>query len=315
MAIESSSQNSIGKIYTKHDFSISLRRKIVKWAFILTITSFTIIILLPLFSILISVLSNGIPLLLNEFPNFFTTRTKNPNATSFGLHNALWGSIMLIVVACIIGIPIGILAGIYLAETRENRYTWFVRLVADVLQSTPSIVAGLVIFTFWVLPQGGKYGGLAGGMALAILMIPIITRTTEEAIRTVPTTYREAAYALGIPQWRITLSIVVKTSLPIILAGVMIAVARIAGETAPLLFTTLDTNFYGDLSSPTANLPVKIFKYSTSPFLNTWIPSAWAMATTLLILVFTINLLVRTNFITGGIRFTRSLFLKIRFYR
>lgn len=296
------------KIYSKQEFSISIRRKITKWMFILTISSFTIIVLLPLFSILYSVLSNGIPLILNEFPNYFTTRTKNPNAASFGLHNALLGSIMLIVIASIIGIPIGILAGIYLAETRESRYTWFIRLIADVLQSTPSIVAGLVIFTFWVLPRGGEYGGLAGGMALAILMIPVITRTTEEAIRTVPTTFREAAYALGIPEWRITLSIVVKSSLPVILAGVMLAVARIAGETAPLLFTTLDTNFYGGLTKPTPNLPVKIFKYSTSPFLNTWIPSAWAMATTLLVLVFMINLLVRTNLISRGLRFIFLIF-------
>jgi phosphate transport system permease protein len=242
----------------------------------------TISVIFPLFWILYEIISLGLPVLLDNFPNFLVKTTRPPRDPTAGIYNAIYGSILSVLVAVVVGVPIGLLSGIYLGETKNNKYTEFVRFTANVLSGTPSIVAGLVIYAFYVRPlRDDGYGALGAGLALAILMLPTITRVTEDGIRTIPSIYREAGLALGIPQYRVTLSIVLRASLPIVMTGVMLGVARIAGETAPLLFTAGDTNFLPrigrELNDPTATLPIKIFNYSLSAFPN-WIAASWGMA-------------------------------------
>lgn len=197
----------------------------------------------------------------------FTEMTPPPNTQGGGLANAIAGSGLLILWATVIGTPLGILAGIYLAE--YGRKSWLasvVRFINDILLSAPSIVVGLFVYTL-VVTQMERFSGWAGVIALALLQVPIVIRTTENMLRLVPDTLREAAYALGTPKWKIVLSLTLKASTSGIITGVLLAIARIAGETAPLLFTALSNQFWSlDLSYPIANLPVTIFKFAMSPF-------------------------------------------------
>ena len=199
--------------------------------------------------------------------NLFTEMTPPPNTEGGGLANAIVGSGLLILWATVIGTPLGILAGIYLAE--YGRKSWLAsvtRFINDILLSAPSIVVGLFVYTI-VVAQMQHFSGWAGVIALALLQIPIVIRTTENMLKLVPDSLREAAYALGTPKWKMILSITLKASVSGIITGILLAIARIAGETAPLLFTSLSNQFWStDMNEPIANLPVTIFKFAMSPF-------------------------------------------------
>jgi phosphate transport system permease protein len=209
-----------------------------------------------------------------------------------GVSNAIAGTGIIVGLACLIGLPIGIGAGLYLAEYGNGRLGWLVRFVADVMNGTPSIVVGIFAWTFLVRPFR-HFSAVAGGAALAILMVPMLARTTEEMVRLVPNSLREAALALGYPRWRTSLAIVTRTALSGIVTGSLVAVARIAGETAPLLFTALgNLNFTTSVSGPMQTLSLQIYTYATGPF-EDWHRLAWASALVLMGLVLLLALAAR----------------------
>jgi phosphate transport system permease protein len=198
--------------------------------------------------------------------------------------NGIIGSALILGIASILGVPLGIGAGIYLAEFGRNRLADAIRFTADVLNGVPSIVIGIVAYSIVVLYQK-HFSALAGGVALSIMMVPTICRTTEEMLLLVPQALREAAYGLGIPRWRTTLSITLRTATSGVITGVMLAFARVAGETAPLLFTAFGNQFWSlHLNQPTAALPLQIFNYAISPY-DEWHRQAWAGALVLIILI------------------------------
>jgi len=217
----------------------------------------------------------------------FLTQTPKPvGEEGGGMANAIVGSAFILGIASVIGVPFGIGAGIYLAEFGRNRFGSAIRFTADVLNGVPSIVIGIVAYAIVVLYQK-HFSALAGGAALAIMMVPTISRTTEEMLLLVPQALREAAYGLGIPRWRTTLSITLRTATSGIITGVMLAFARVAGETAPLLFTAFGNQFWSlQLNQPTAALPLQIFVYAISPY-DEWHRQAWAGALVLIILIVT----------------------------
>jgi phosphate transport system permease protein len=223
---------------------------------------------------------------------FFTKSPVPAGQTGGGVANAIVGTGIVVGLAALIGIPIGIGAGMYLAEYGAGRLGWLVRFVADVLNGTPSIVIGIVGWTFIVKPQG-HFSALAGSVALAMLMIPMLSRTTEEMVRLVPNSLREAALALGYARWRTSLTIVARTALGGIVTGCLVAIARVAGETAPLLFTALgNLNFNVSIGQPTQTLSLQIYVYATGPFAE-WHRLAWASALVLMGLVLIISLVAR----------------------
>ena len=222
----------------------------------------------------------------------FLVDTPKPVGEGGGIGNAIVGSVLMTLLACVIGLPIGIGAGVYLAEFGENLFGKTVRFLADTLIGVPSIIVGIFIYTLIVLPMG-RQSGLAGGLSLAIIMIPIVTRTTEEMIRLVPNSMREAALALGAPQWRVTWNIVLPAASTGIATGAMLAIARISGETAPLLFTALNSRFYNYFyDQPMSSLTVQIYNYATGPF-DVEHKMAWAATLILITLILAINILVR----------------------
>ena len=224
--------------------------------------------------------------------DFFTALPRPVGEAGGGMANALAGTVMLIAIASAIGLPVGIGAGLYLAEHRGARVAFVVRFLSDVLNGLPSIVVGIFAWQFLVRPFH-HFSALSGGIALALMMIPLVTRTTEEMIRLVPTSLREAALALGYPRWRTSLTIVLRTALPGIVTGALMAVARIAGETAPLLFTAFGNQFWStSINEPTSALPLQIFTYAISPY-DEWHALAWAGALVLLVLVLIISLAAR----------------------
>jgi len=215
---------------------------------------------------------------------FLTQTPKPPGELGGGMANAIAGSVLILAIGSLLGVPLGIGAGIYLAEFGRNRFGDLVRFVSDVLNGVPSIVIGIVAYAIVVLRQK-HFSALAGGVALAIMMVPTITRTTEEMLLLVPNALREAAYGLGVPRWRTTLSITLRTATSGIITGVMLAFARVAGETAPLLFTAFGNQFWNwHLDQPTAALPLQIFTYAISPY-DDWHRQAWAGALVLIILI------------------------------
>ena len=222
----------------------------------------------------------------------FTQMTPAPNDEG-GLANAIYGSGLIVALATLVGTPIGIFAGIYLAEFGEK--TWLgsvTRFVNDILLSAPSIVIGLFIYTL-VVARFKSFSAIAGVLALALIVIPVVIRTTENMLRLVPNALREAAYALGTPQWRVILTITLRAARSGVLTGVLLAVARIAGETAPLLFTALSNQFWSsDITQPMASLPVTIFKFAMSPYEN-WQKLAWAGVFIITMFVLTLNVLAR----------------------
>jgi phosphate transport system permease protein len=215
---------------------------------------------------------------------FLTKTPMPPGEVGGGMANAVAGSVLILAIASLLGVPLGIGAGIYLAEYGRNRFGDSIRFVSDVLNGVPSIVIGIVAYAIVALRQK-HFSALAGGVALAIMMVPTITRTTEEMLLLVPNVLREAAYGLGVPRWRTTLSIVLRTATSGIITGVMLAFARVAGETAPLLFTAFGNQFWNwRLDQPTAALPLQIFTYAISPY-DDWHRQAWAGALVLIILI------------------------------
>lgn len=229
--------------------------------------------------------------------DFFIHMPRPVGESGGGMANALVGTLILIGLGSLGGLPVGILAGIYLAEYGNNPFATGVRFLADVLSGIPSIVIGVVAYTLVVVPMK-SFSAVAGGVALAILMVPTITRTTEEMIRLVPASYREAGLALGVPQWKTVVRIVLPTARKGITTGVVLGLARAAGETAPLLFTALGNRFWSiSVTEPIASLTVFIYDYAKSPF-EDWIRQAWAAALVLILLVFFLNLIFR--FVTRG---------------
>lgn len=215
---------------------------------------------------------------------FLTQIPKPVGEAGGGMANAIAGSAYILAIASVMGVPIGIGAGIYLAEYGRNRFGDVIRFTADVLNGVPSIVVGIVAYGIVVLSQG-HFSALAGGVALAIMMIPTITRTTEEMLLLVPNAVKEAAYGLGVSRWRTTLSITLRTATSGVITGVMLAFARVAGETAPLLFTAFGNQYWNwKMNQPTAALSLQIFTYAISPF-DEWHRQAWAGALILIVLI------------------------------
>lgn len=206
----------------------------------------------------------------------FTEMTPPPNAEVGGLANAIWGSVLMVFMATIIGTPIGIMTGVYLCEYGgKGILSSVTRFINDILLSAPSIIIGLFVYSLIVLPFKG-FSGWAGIVALALIVIPVVVRTTENMLALIPNSLREAAYALGAPKWKVVLMVTLRAAQAGIVTGILLAIARIAGETAPLLFTALSNQFWtSDLSQPIASLPVTIFKFAMSPFEN-WQKLAWA---------------------------------------
>lgn len=215
----------------------------------------------------------------------FLTQTPKPvGEVGGGMANAIAGTVLILFIASIMGVPIGIGAGIYLAEYGRNRFGNLIRFTADVLNGVPSIVVGIVAYAIVVLGQG-HFSALAGGVALAIMMIPTITRATEEMLLLVPQALREASYGLGVPRWRTTLSITLRTATSGVITGVMLAFARVAGETAPLLFTAFGNQYWNwKVNQPTAALSLQVYTYAISPF-DEWHKQAWGGALILIILI------------------------------
>lgn len=260
---------------------LSLRRRTVDMLATMAAGGAVLLVLMPLIAIFGYLLYKGFGAL-----NWaFLTQTPKPvGEAGGGMANAIGGSILILGIASLIGVPLGIGAGIYLAEYGRGRFGDLIRFTADVLNGVPSIVIGIVGYSIVVLTQK-HFSALAGGTALAIMMVPTITRTTEEMLLLVPIQVREAAYGLGVSRWRTTISITLRTATSGVVTGVMLAFARIAGETAPLLFTAFGNQFWNwKVNQPTAALPLQIFTYAISPF-DEWHRQAWAGALILIILI------------------------------
>lgn len=240
-----------------------------------------VLVLLPLGAIFAYLIYKGI----GSINLAFLTQTPKPvGEAGGGMANAIMGSVTILAIASLMGVPLGIGAGIYLSEYGRNRYGDIVRFVSDVLNGVPSIVIGIVAYWLVVFRQK-HFSALAGGVALAIMMVPTIARTTEQMLLLVPQAIREAAYGLGVSRWRTTLSITLRTATSGVITGVMLAFARVAGETAPLLFTAFGNQFWNwKLNQPTAALPLQIYTYAISPF-DEWHRQAWAGSLVLIILI------------------------------
>ncbi len=225
--------------------------------------------------------------------NFFTKLPSPPGESGGGMAHAIVGTLKILLVAILIGAPIGLFAGIYLCEFgRRGRMAYCVRYAADLLNGIPSIVIGIFVYITIVLPMK-QFSTLSGGIALAIIMVPIVLKGTEEFLKMVPTSLREAGLALGMPEWRVILTIVVPTAFSGIMTSVMLGIARVAGETAPLIFTAFGNSYWSSgWMEPTASLPVMIYTYSISPYAD-WQRQAWAAGMVLLLMIFFANILSR----------------------
>lgn len=251
-----------------------------------TLAAASLVAVAPLFAILIYVIQKGGPALNWEF---FTEIPKPVGETGGGLANAIVGTMVLVGLGAVVGVPIGIGAGVYLSEYGRGKLATALRFSIDLLASVPSIIVGLFAYAMLVVPLK-RFSALAGAIALAVIMIPIIGRTTEELLRLVPQHIREAGLALGIPRWKVILRVVLRGSLGAIATGVMLAVARAAGETAPLLFTALNNQFWSHrLDEPIASLPMQIYTYAISPY-DDWHAKAWGGALLLMLFVLGLNL-------------------------
>lgn len=226
---------------------------------------------------------------------FLTSLPKPLGETGGGISNSIVGSAKLVGLATLIGVPIGVLGGVYLAEYGHGKTGFFIRYAADVLNGVPSIVIGVFAYTLIVMPMK-RFSALAGSAALALIMIPVVLRNTEEFVRLVPHTIREAALALGVPQWKVILRVVIPTALPGIMTGSLLAMSRIAGETAPLIFTAFGNRFADNgLLNPIASLPHTIFTYAIAPY-EDWHKQAWAAALVLMGFVLAVNVSARLLF-------------------
>lgn len=250
------------------------------------IVFFAFLITLPLIAIIFFVLKTG----LSKLSWHFITNIPRPvGEAGGGIANALVGSLLIVLLAAVIAVPIGILCGIYLSENKNSRLAYWSRLAVDVLQGTPSIVIGIVIY-FWAVKSIGTFSALSGSIALALLMLPIVVRSTEETLKMLPSTLHEAGLALGLPYHKVILKVILPCGISGILSGVVLAVARIAGETAPLLFTAFGNPYLTtNVLKPMQSLPLLIFNYATSPY-DEWHDLAWGASLILLIWVLLLNL-------------------------
>jgi phosphate transport system permease protein len=248
-----------------------------------------LIALVPLVSLLWLVASRG---LAGLSWSFFTAIPAPVGESGGGVGNAIAGTLYIVGIACAIGVPLGVGAGVYLAERGDGRLGDAIRFTAEVLSGVPSIVVGIVAYGLVVLPMR-RFSALAGGVALAVLMVPTLARSTEELVRLVPHALREASLALGVPQWRTSLRVVLRTALGGIMTAILLSVARAAGETAPLIFTSLNNQYWNwRPDQPTASLTVQIFNYAVSPYPE-WHAKAWSSALVLLLLVGSLSLVGR----------------------
>ncbi len=270
--------------------SLAYRRR--KWTnALMAVLTFlcTVAVLAPLFFILFFLMRTGLGALNLEF---FTHQPGPAGEPGGGMANAIAGTLVLIAVAGLLGVPIGVLGGVFLSEYPNSRLGHATRLLADVMNGMPSIVMGLFAYTIIVLPMR-HFSALSGGVALGVMLIPTVMRTTEEIVRLVPQSLREASLALGIPQWRTMLRVILPTAAGGIVTGIMVGLARIAGETAPLLFTAFGNRFWNwNPLQPIAALPLQIFAYAISPF-DDWHRQAWAGALVLVMIVLVINITAR----------------------
>jgi phosphate transport system permease protein len=259
----------------------------------------TVLTLVPLVAILLYLIYKG-GSSLNW--NFFLKVPAPVGQTGGGMANSIAGSAVVLFLASLMGIPVGIAAGVYLAEYGRGTYLGHaVRFTADVLNGVPSIVMGIAVYALIVMEQK-HFSAFAGGVALAIMMVPTITRTTEEMLATVPYSIREAALGLGVPKWRTTLSVTLRTASPGIITGCMLAFSRVAGETAPLLFTALGNDFWSlNLNQPIGALPLQIYKYANSPY-DEWHRMAWAASLVLIMMIMVSVTLVRVFASRGALK-------------
>jgi phosphate transport system permease protein len=280
---------------------VSWQRRLTDWTVTFLSASSVFLVLAPLIAIFGYLVYRGIGSLNWDF---FTKAPKPVGELGGGMGNAIAGSIEILAIASVVGVPAGVGAGVYLAEYGRNRLGDVIRFTADVLNGIPSIIIGIVAYGIVVLRQK-HFSALAGGAALAIMMIPTICRTTEEMLLLVPHTIREAAYGLGVSQWRTTVSVTLRTASAGIITGIMLAFARVAGETAPLLFTAFGNQFWNfNVNQPTAALPLQIYVYALSPY-DEWHRLAWAGALVLIILIVIAVSMVRIAASRGMMRGAR----------
>jgi len=268
---------------------MTIKRKIEDRAFTFFTALCTAIVIVPLLSLLYVVFKNGISALSIDF---LFSLPKPVGEAGGGIGNAVQGTIMLVLLSVLISTPIGLLAGIYLAEFRETKLTHAIRIISDALTSTPSIVAGLFGYTFVVLKLG-NFSAFAGAAALSLLMLPVIVRTTDDSLKLVPFSLREAGLALGIRNWRTIISIALPAAKGGIITGLLLSIARISGETAPLLFTAFGSSYWATgIDKPVSALPLLIYTYATSPFTE-WHAQAFGAALVLIVMVLMLNIAVR----------------------
>ncbi|WP_407931865.1 phosphate ABC transporter permease PstA [Geomesophilobacter sediminis] len=249
----------------------------------------TAAVLFPLLLIFVHIVKMGIDSLSVDF---FTQIPKPTGEQGGGMANGMLGSLIMIGAASLVGLPIGIFGAIYLTEYGGSRMSAAIRFAADVLSGTPSIITGLVAYSLLVVPMKG-FSAMAGAAALGMIMVPIVLRTTEEQLKMVPGTLREASLALGVPLWRTSLKVTLRSATSGVLTGILLAIARVAGETAPLLFTALGNQFWGkSLFAPMAAIPLQIFTFAISPY-EDWHRLAWAGALVLVVVMFTLSLTAR----------------------
>jgi phosphate transport system permease protein len=288
-----SNRKSQGQLMNMNSSPLYQRRRITNWVGLTLSMTAMAIGLTALLSILFVLFSNGFAAL--EL-SLFTQDTPAPGSEGGGLRNAILGSLMIVSLAVVVSTPIGILAGVYLSEYGDTSKTAeFTRFVVDIMLSAPSIVLGLFVYSIAVATVG-NFSGYAGSLALSLIAIPVVMRTTENMLRLVPGTLREAAFALGAPRWKVSTKVTLRAAKSGVITGLLLAVARISGETAPLLFTALNNQFYStDMGAPMANLPVVIYQFAMSPYDN-WINLAWGGALLITMAVLLFNILARVLF-------------------
>ncbi|HPO49780.1 MAG TPA: phosphate ABC transporter permease PstA [Spirochaetota bacterium] len=251
---------------------------------------FAFFLLVPLFLIIFMIIQKGISVINFEF--IFSTEIPQFGSKEGGILSNILGTLLIVIVATAISVPIGIATGTYLSENRKGKITFIIQWCVDILQGIPSIIFGLVIY-LWVVKTTGKFSGFSGSLALGFMMLPVIVKTTEETMNMIPAGFKEASIALGVPYYKTIIKIVIPTSLSGIVTGVLLGVARVSGETAPLLFTAYGNSFFNiDMGKPIASLPHLIYYYATSPFAASW-DVAWGASFVLVTIILCLNLITK----------------------
>ncbi|MCL5408686.1 MAG: phosphate ABC transporter permease PstA [Candidatus Omnitrophica bacterium] len=267
----------------------TLKRTLKDKIFRYIIIGLSFISVIPLVFILGYILKNGIS---SITPGFFTHLPKPVGEKGGGISNAIVGTFMIVIIASVISIPVGIISGVFLSENRKSRLAEIVRISTDILQGIPSIVIGIIAY-IWVVKSMGGFSALSGGVALAIMMLPVIIKSTEETLNLVPDHLKEASLALGVPYYRTILKVILPAGISGIVTGILLGVARVAGETAPLLFTAFGNPFMNlNVLKPVNSLPLLIFNYVMSPY-NDWHKIAWGAALVLIVLILILNIVAK----------------------